>query len=226
MEEFLGVLFCGGRGTRINKLTKYISKSFIPVFDRPVFEFGLDLLKDATSVNEILILTNDENDPKLKKCGFNTLIQDDSKVSDIFSGWEYVKEVTGTSKHGVLIPSDNICKIKVDKLTEKFLKKKSDFLFSLHRIKDRKKLSEMGSFDRKNKKYFYKDPDPKSSYGVIAPYIVRNDLSIPASEMIFEGERSFSMLHKGYWFDLGDYESIAEANAWFRRKNKNKSTSL
>ncbi|HMS32678.1 MAG TPA: sugar phosphate nucleotidyltransferase [Ignavibacteria bacterium] len=226
MEEFLGVLFCGGRGIRIGKLTKYISKSFIPVYDKPVFEFGLELLINSRSVSEIILLTNNDNDDKLRKLGFRTIIQDDSRVTDMFSGWDYVKEVTGTKKHGVLIPSDNICKIKVDKLIEKFITKKAGFLFSLHRIKDKIKLSEMGSYDPENKKFIYKNRDPKSAYGVIAPYIIRNDLNYKTDINIFENKNSYSLIHRGYWFDLGDYESIADANAWFRRKNKIKQAGL
>ncbi|MEZ4689411.1 MAG: sugar phosphate nucleotidyltransferase [Ignavibacteria bacterium] len=62
MEEFLGVLFCGGRGTRISSLTDYISKSFIPVYDKPVFKFGLSSLEDRNllmklSFSQILTMT-------------------------------------------------------------------------------------------------------------------------------------------------------------------------
>jgi len=226
MEEFLGVLFCGGRGTRINNLTKYISKSFLPVYNKPVFEFGLNLLTDSKSVNEIIILSNEDNDHKLRKCGFRTIIQDDKEVTDMFSGWEYIKKITGTSKHGVLIPSDNICEVKVDDLTGKFIKKNADFLFSIHRIKDKKKLSDMGSFDTNAKKFYYKDPDPLSGYGVIAPYIIRNGFKNNTGRNTFECTGSYFLKHKSYWFDLGDYESIAEANAWYRKKIKNQQTGL
>ena len=226
MEEFLGVLFCGGRGTRINKLTGYISKSFIPVYNKPVFEFGLELLTESKSVNEILLLTNKDNNSKFREFGFRTIIQDDIRVSDMLSGWEFIKQLTGTSKHGVLIPSDNICEVNLDKLIEMFIKKKADFLFSLHSIKDIKKLSEMGSFDPGQKKFNYKDPDPKARYGVIAPYIIRNDLNNITDQNIFEGRNSYSKKHIGYWFDLGDYESIADANAWYRRRIKNKKPGL
>ena len=226
MEEFLGVLFCGGRGIRINNLTKYISKSFLPVYNKPVFEFGLELLTDSKSVNEIILLTNEVNDHKLRECGFRTIIQDDNEVSDMFSGWEYIKKITGTAKHGVLIPSDNICEVKVDDLTGKFIKKKADFIFSIHRIKDKKKLSEMGYFDTDKRKFYYKDPDPRSGYGVIAPYIIRNSFNCKDAGNIFEGKNSYSLKHKGYWFDLGDYESIADANAWYHKILKKQHTGL
>ena len=219
MEEFLGVLFCGGRGTRIQNLTSYISKSFIPVYDRPVFKFGLDLLTDSHSVDEIIILTNTENDKKLQQTGFRTIIQNDEKVTDMFSGWELIKEITGTSKNGVLIPSDNICEVSIDKLTAKFKESNADFLFSLHKISNRRKLAEMGSFNIQAGKFYYKDPEPQTEYGVIAPYIIGNRTSFRADENIFEDKRSIYVMHDGYWFDLGDYDSIAEANAWYC-KNK------
>ena len=226
MEEFLGALFCGGRGTRINNLTKYISKSFLPVYNKPVFEFGLKLLTDSKYVNEIIILSNTDNDHKLRECGFRTIVQDDKEVSDMFSGWEYIKKMTGTSKHGVLIPSDNICEVNVDVLAGKFIKKKADFLFSIHSIKDVKKLSDMGIFNIEGKKYYYKDPDPRTHYGVIAPYIIRNGFNCKDCMNIFEWKGSYFLRHKGYWFDLGDYESIAEAIAWYRKKLNNQQTGL
>jgi NDP-sugar pyrophosphorylase family protein len=217
MEEFLGVLFCGGRGTRISAVTKYVSKSFIPVYDKPVFKFGLEILENSKLVNEITILTNDENDYRLSQFGYKTIIQDDSKVFDMFSGWEYVKEITGTEKNGVLMPGDNICETKADLLIDKFEKTKADFLFSLHEIKNRKKLSEMGSFDLNKKKYYYKNSRTDLKFGVIAPYIIRNNLNYKTVENIFEMENSQIEIHTGYWFDLGDYESIAAANVWYLR---------
>ena len=216
MEEFLGVLFCGGRGTRISSLTDYISKSFIPVYDKPVFKFGLSSIEDSEFINEIIILTNSDNDSKLSRLGHRTIIQDDEKVTDMFSGWEYVKEITGTKKNGVLVPSDNISNIKTDKLIEEFKKKKNDLLFSVKEINDRKKLVEMGTFSPVTNKFVYKSPLPESNLGVIAPYIIKNDLDCKSGNNIFETENKSVIVHTGYWFDLGDFESIAEANNWYR----------
>ena len=67
MEEFLGVLFCGGRGRRISSFTDYISKSFIPVYDKPVFKFGLEITGESKLINEIILLTNEDNDLKLSQ---------------------------------------------------------------------------------------------------------------------------------------------------------------
>ncbi len=219
MEEFLGVLFCGGKGLRLGEITRYISKSLLPVYDTPVFKFGLKLLEDSKAVNEIIILTNKENDSILRLCGYKTLIQDDSRVSDMLSGWKFIKDITLTKKHGVLVPCDNICEITVDSLIREFKNSGSDFLFSLHKMDDKKKLSEMGSFDTEKNKFYYKDPNSKSSYGVIAPYIINNNLEITSPENIFESEKAGKIIHIGSWFDIGDYDSLLEAANW-RQKNK------
>jgi len=129
MEEFLGVLFCGGRGTRLGEITKYISKSFVPVYDRPVFKFGLELLTNSSNISDIIILTNEMNHDALSREGYKTLLQDDSKVNDMFTGWEFIKEKTGTKANGVLVPSDNIINADIDFMIKTFEEKKCDLLF-------------------------------------------------------------------------------------------------
>lgn len=210
MEEFLGVLFCGGKGTRLGEITKYISKSFIPIYDRPVFKYGLELLEKSKYINEIIILTNSENDEKLKQLGYKTIIQDDELVFDMFSGWDFVKKYTNTTKHGVLMPSDNVSNVNIDLLIEEFMKSRADIVFSLFKVKDRKKLSEMGTYDVSENKFYYKSKDPKTNYGVIAPYIVNNKLDTSKGDEVFNfGERKF-LIHDGFWFDVGDIKSLYE----------------
>ncbi|MEO8446627.1 MAG: sugar phosphate nucleotidyltransferase [bacterium] len=221
MEEFLGVLFCGGKGTRLGEITKYISKSFIPVYDKPVFKFGLSLLQKSAQIKEIIILTNKNNDKALKTLGYQTIIQNDS-VTDMFSGWEFVKKKTKTKKNGVLVPSDNICDVDVDLLIRRFNKTKTEFLFSLHEIKIKAKLLEMGSFDLKKRKFYYKKSAPEVKYGVIAPYIIKNDLNYKTAGNIFEITNSEIVFHKGVWFDIGDTDSIVRASLW-RQKTNNRS---
>ncbi|MBK6877025.1 MAG: NTP transferase domain-containing protein [Ignavibacteria bacterium] len=129
MEKFLGVLFCGGKGTRLGNISEFVSKPLVPIYDKPVFMFGLELLQQSKLISNILILSNKENDSVLKKTGYTTLIQDDKKVRDMYSGWQFIKQQTNTDANGVLVPSDNISNINVDTLIEKFISRKSEFLF-------------------------------------------------------------------------------------------------
>ncbi len=217
MEEFLGVLFCGGRGTRLGKISEYISKPLVPVYDKPVFMFGLEQLQQSRLISSILILTNKENDKAFRKAGYPTLIQNDKLVKDMYSGWDFIKKKTGTTAHGVLVPSDNISEIKIDPLIRKFTKLKADFVFSISNKISRSKLRQMGNYDPGKNTFAYK-PSTPFEFGVIAPFIIRNTLKLTSDKQLIESPGSNPILYEGMWIDIGDPESLAEAVSW-RRKN-------
>jgi NDP-sugar pyrophosphorylase family protein len=217
MEKFLGVLFCGGRGTRLGRLSQFVSKSLLPVYDKPAFMFGLELLESSTYLSDILILTNKENNAALKKTGYRTIVQDDSKVKDMYTGWKYVKQRTGTNAHGVLMPSDNISSVSVDKLIKSFIHGNYDFMFSISNKIKEDKLLQMGNFDPVAGRFEYK-PQHALAYGVIAPFIVRNNLKIVNDKKLFESRRSGYLVYKGKFMDIGDAESLALAAAWRRKQ--------
>lgn len=219
MEKFLGILFCGGRGTRLKEITKYISKSFIPINNKPVFQYGLAMLEKSKYIDEIIILTNDDNDAKLKQTGYKAIIQDDSIVFDMFSGWEYIKKVTGTKKNAVLVPSDNITDIELDDYILAFMKSNADIGFFLYKVNDNNKLMQMGVFDINQKRFFYKPQKLISEFGVIAPYVVLNSIDCSkGDEFVFNNYKLYYQIHQGFWFDIGDYESIKIANKFFQRE--------
>ncbi|MGB3018449.1 MAG: sugar phosphate nucleotidyltransferase [Ignavibacteria bacterium] len=217
MEKFLGVLFCGGKGTRLGNISEFVSKPMVPIYDKPVFMFGLELLQQSKLISNILILSNKENDSVLKKTGYTTLIQDDKKVRDMYSGWQFIKQQTNTDANGVLVPSDNISNINVDTLIEKFISRKSEFLFSISRKISPDKLKQMGNYDPERKSFVYK-PKAPLQYGVLAPFIVRNSLKIVSDKKLFENSKSHHVIYNGMWKDIGDIESLADAVAWRRRQ--------
>lgn len=55
-----GVLICGGTGTRLKPLTDVTNKSLLPVYDRPLIEYPLDIMRKA-GIREIAIVTGSEN---------------------------------------------------------------------------------------------------------------------------------------------------------------------
>ena len=217
MEKFLGVLFCGGRGTRLGNISEFVSKPLVPIYDKPVFMFGLEQLQQSKLISNILILTNKENDNVLRKTGYSTLIQDDKRVRDMYSGWQFIKQQTNTAANGVLVPSDNISDIKVDTLIREFKIRKSDFLFSVSRKISRDKLMQMGNYDPESNSFVYK-PKAPLQYGVLAPFIVRNSLKFVSEKKLFENSNSHHVIYNGVWKDIGDIESLADAVAWRRRK--------
>ncbi len=223
MEKFLGILFCGGKGTRLGLITKFISKAFVPVYDRPVFMYPLSQLKESKRIDEIAILTNAENDSLLRKTGCPTIIQDDEYVGDMFSGLSYIRKKAGVKRPVVMMPCDNISDIRVDDIIDLYLKGEYDICFSLKQISDDEKIRQMGSFDPETETVAYKSAEPKSNLGVIAPYVVsadfRFDDRLKEYEIFNTGRLGYSR-YDGYWIDIGDPESLAIANRDFKAVRK------
>lgn len=55
-----GVLICGGTGSRLRPLTDITNKSLLPVYDRPLIMYPLQVLLDA-GIREIAVVTGSEH---------------------------------------------------------------------------------------------------------------------------------------------------------------------
>jgi glucose-1-phosphate thymidylyltransferase len=215
MEEFLGVLFAGGRGRRLQPITNFISKAFVPVYDRPVFMYPLAQLEQSRYVREIVILTNEDNDAGLSQTGYRTIRQDDSQVHDMLSGLLYLRRNFSLTGDCVLLPCDNISDFSVDRVVETFLSSQSEVSFGLTHVKDSFKLTEMGVYDPATGKVVYKPASPPSDLGVIAPYVVSGNFQWEAGStdtQVFNGARTSHLQHEGYWFDIGDAKSLHQCS--------------
>lgn len=221
MEKLLGVLFAGGRGTRLGLITKYVSKAFVPVYDRPVFLHPLAQLEASSHIDEIVILTNEENDAVMKKAGYRTIIQDDARVRDMWSGLRQIRETAG-GRDAVLIPCDNVSDIVVDDIVASFRSGDYDVAFHVMPVRDEQKLRQMGVYDPASRRLVYKPETPPSSLGMIAPYVVRGGFDpgdVPEVEAFNRG-RMVCREYDGVWFDVGDADALVACSAFLQKRER------
>ena len=221
MTSYLGVLFCGGRGTRLGSITDYVSKALVPVFDRPAFMYGLAQLRASQKVRDVVILSNRANDPTLRKSGVQTLIQDDAKVQDMFSGLAFVREETHDHRPAVLMPCDNVSSIRVDDTIEEFEKSGADLTINLRRVEEAKVLHQIGVFDPDTGVMEYRPQTPQSNFGVLAPYVVGPGIDLSGGDEAVINRHEVSWrIYNGYWFDIGTPEELAAATEYLRRHSR------
>lgn len=61
-----GILICGGTGSRLRPLTDITNKSLLPVYDKPLLQYPLQILLDA-GIREIAVITGPEHMEQITK---------------------------------------------------------------------------------------------------------------------------------------------------------------
>lgn len=82
-----GVLICGGSGTRLRPLTDITNKSLLPVYDKPLILYPLQVLLDA-GIRKIVVISGSEHVDQMAGflgsgarfgCEFSYRVQDEAK---------------------------------------------------------------------------------------------------------------------------------------------------
>lgn len=235
--KMIGVLLAAGLGTRLRPLTYVTSKPALPVYDRPMFFFGLKTIIDS-GISEVIIISNPQNTSQLKsllnyfepknKLQAEFVIQ--KNPNGMVDGLISAQKKIGNQ--GIMVyPADNISSINFSKAVKSF---KSGAMAFLTEAKEPFKYgcpiySDQGEL----MKITEKPKQPQSNWVVTAPYLFdknifklakllkpskRGELEITDLLNLYL-DSGLLKLNKntGKWFDCGSFEDLLLAGEYVRR---------
>lgn len=235
-NSYKGIVLAGGSGTRLNPITKGVSKQLLPVYDKPMIYYPISVLMLA-GIREILVISTPDD-----IAGYQRLLGDgddfgltikyaiqpspDGLAQAFILGEEFIGD-----SNVALVLGDNIFYGQhfTYNLKAAVAKSSGATIFGYH-VKDPERFGvvEFGD-DGKVLSIQEKPSVPKSNYAVTGLYFYDNDVvriakSIEPSHRgeleitdvnkayLSRGDLSVDLLTRGFaWLDTGTHDSLMDA---------------
>ncbi|MFH1470916.1 MAG: sugar phosphate nucleotidyltransferase [Candidatus Micrarchaeota archaeon] len=237
-----GIVLAGGTGTRLLPLTKVTNKHLLPVYNKPMIYFPLEILVGA-GIKDILIVTGPENAGdfmKLLGSGKDFGAELSYKIQDeaggIAQALGLAEGFIGSNGKFAVILGDNIFGKGASQGISKF--EKESFKAKIF-LKESEHPERFGVAEVKGGKVISieeKPKQPKSRYCVTGLYLydssvfniikklkpsARKELEITDvnNEYIKRGEMGYELLEGG-WSDAGTMESLHNAATLAKKESQ------
>ena len=240
-----GIILAGGLATRLMPLTKVISKQLLPIFDKPMIYYPLDILLKS-KIRDIAIIVSPQFKSQFinllgdgRKFGCNFTYIDQKKPRGIADSYILCSKFLGSSK-SVLILGDNLFYgSNLIKLINKSLKKSKGSTVFAYEVNNPKQYGNV-QITKGNKviNIFEKPKKPKSNLALTGIYVFDNlaKEKVKNIKPSKRGELEITSLLKKYlndnlldcilldrgtaWLDTGNSESLNDANNFVRTIQK------
>ena len=242
--DMKGVVLAGGTGSRLSPLTRVTNKHLLPVYDKPMVYYPIQILVNA-GIHEILVVTGGKNagdflrllgngrDFGLKHINY-TYQEGEGGIAEALGLAEYF--AAGDSICVVL--GDNIIEFNIRHAVENFQKQKEGAKILLKEVTDAQRFGVAEIRGERVLKIEEKPRNPKSNYAVIGMYLYdstvfdkihrlkrseRGELEITDvnNSYIEQGNLTYEVLN-GWWTDAGTFESLLRANNLVAETGANK----
>ena len=232
-----GIILAGGTGSRLHPLTKVTNKHLLPVYNKPMIYYPLEMLVRA-GITDILIISGKDHAGHFlnllgsgKAFGVNLSFEVQDEASGIAHALSLAENFSRKEKSAVIL-GDNIFEDDISGDVASFEKQGAGARIFLKEVGDAKRFGVAEVRDDMIIGIEEKPKEPKSNLAVTGLYmydsevfdIIKNispskrgeyEITDVNNAYIERGSMKYSIL-SGDWTDAGTFESLFKANTLAR----------
>lgn len=229
-----GVILAGGRGTRLDPLTRVTNKHLLPIYNQPMIYYPIQILKDA-GILDILIVVGGESIGDFlqllgggEELGVSLTYKYQIEARGIAQALGLAEDFVGEDKM-VVVLGDNIIEKGVRSAVEDFKESNAQACILLKEVEN---PGRFGVAELKEEKVIgveEKPKVPKTNLAVIGIYMYTKDVFkvIKSLKPSGRGELEITDVQnyyikrgtliarklEGWWTDAGTFDSLLRANS-------------
>jgi glucose-1-phosphate thymidylyltransferase len=230
-----GIILAGGNGTRLMPLTAVTNKSLLPVYDRPMIYYPLQMMAEA-GIEEVLIVTGGANCGEMMRVlkdgsqfGLSRLyftVQE--KAGGISQALALAEQFAQGDKTFVVLGDNLVFGGNVAGAVREFAAHSEGAKVFLKRVADPERFGIAGISDGRIASIEEKPKAPQSNLAVTGLYLydatvfdkirqlkpsARGELEVTDLNRLYleDDQLGYAMLD-GNWIDAGTFDSLAEAS--------------
>lgn len=238
-----GIVLAGGLGTRLHPLTKVTNKHLLPIYNKPMIYYPIELMVEA-GIQEILIVTGGKNAGDFlrllgngRQFGLHHLNYTYQEGEGGIAAALALAEFFADGNPICVVLGDNILERPITRYVDNFRKQKSGARILLKEVSDPQRFGVPEIEGDRIIRIEEKPSKPASRYAVTGVYMydsrvfeiirglnpsARGELEITDvnNAYIARGEMQYDIL-EGWWTDAGTFESLLRASNLVRQKLAN-----